>query len=346
MPDVLRLGVVGAGRISQVAHLPAATKADGVRLTALCDASSELAHQVASRYGVPAYTDIDEMLEADVDAVLIATPDRSHVSLCQRALRAGKHTLVEKPLAQQSDDALALAETAEREGLVLQVGAMKRHDPGMAFARQAVPRIGGLLSVQAWYRVMSALRPPTEATLFPATVVDQRVRQEEAGFKLDRRRYLLDTHGAHVFDSLRYLAGDLKALRAQVGHVGADLTWHGSGRLSCSDGLASFEISANVHARWSEGFDLYGQDGHISVRSHFPFFRRASSVQVFIEGDMAATTPAFGDSDPYERQLEAFAATVFSGGGANPDGYDGAAAVRLIEAVRLSAAQDGAEVSL
>lgn len=342
----LRLGVIGAGRISQVAHLPAAAKAQRVALVAICDASASLSAQVARQYAVAGFTDVGAVLATDVDALVVATPDRSHFAIAADALAAGKHVLVEKPLADNSRDAQALAEQAAQTGLKLQVGAMKRHDPGIEYAKASLPLIGPLLSAQAWYRVMAALRPPTEATLFPVAVVDEQVRQVEASYKADRERYLLATHGAHVFDSLRYLAGDVKSVRAEVASAGRDYTWHGTGRLAGPGGLVSFEISANVHGNWSEGFDLYGERGHIAIRSHFPFFRRASSVQVYLEDQSVATVPSFGDTDPYKRQLEAFARSVLDGEATNPDGQEGAAAVRFIEAVRASAAGNGAEVTL
>jgi predicted dehydrogenase len=342
----LRLGVIGAGRISQVAHLPAATKAHRVRLSAVCDVSAALASPVADRYGVPGFTDLGKLLAGDVDAVLIATPDRLHLDHAAQALEAGKHVLVEKPLAPTSVDAAALNALATSAGLKLQVGAMKRHDPGIEYARESLARIGPIVTAQAWYRVMSALRPPTEATLFPATVVDEGVRRVETGFKADRERYLLTTHGAHVFDSLRYLVGEVATLRAEVAQVGKDFSWHGTCRLARHGGLASFEISANVHGEWAEGFDIYGQQGHLHVRSFFPFFRRASEVSLFTEDDLVTVRPSFGDTDPYERQLEAFARAVLDGGPTNPDGAEGVAAVRFIEAVRASSSQGGVEVTL
>ena len=82
------------------------------------------------------------------------------------------------------------------------------------------------------------------------------------------------------------------------------------------------------------------------VRSFFPFFRRASDVTVFSEEKSVATSPAFGDTDPYERQLEAFARAVLDGEPTNPGAPDGVAAVRFIEAVRASAERKGAEVAL
>src|SRR5580692_6212689 len=98
-PGPLRLGVVGLGRISQVAHLPATTKADRVSLVAVCDSSPTLVERVARLYEVPGFVDVRQFLHEDLDAVLVATPDRSHLALATTALRAGKHVLVEKPLA-------------------------------------------------------------------------------------------------------------------------------------------------------------------------------------------------------------------------------------------------------
>jgi predicted dehydrogenase len=342
----LRVGIVGCGRIAQVAHLPASRKADGVELVAVCDASRFLSTAVGRQYDVPAFTELDRFLAAGLDAVIVATPDRLHLPHAVSALEAGKHVLIEKPLASNTGDARRLGELAEALGLKLQVGSMKRHDPGIEFARSAMPRIGAVLSLSCWYRVMAALRPPTEATLFPRLVVDPEVRGREAVYKADRERYLLATHGVHVFDSLRYLAGDLADVSVRRSQIGSDFCWHGRGMLVRSGGIATFEIAANVHADWSEGFDVYGELGRIAVRSWFPFYRRASSVRLFLEESCEEIAPQFADADPYERQLEAFARSVEHDTAPNPGAADGVAAVEMVEASAESARRDGEVVAL
>ncbi|GGM10917.1 Gfo/Idh/MocA family protein [Nakamurella endophytica] len=346
MTDELGIGVIGAGRIAQAAHLPALARADGARLVGLCDPSPVLAEAVARRYEVPGHTSVERLLaDPAVDAVIVAVPDRLHLSLAGMALDAGKHVLVEKPIAGTVGDAEALAAKAAGTGLHLQVGAMKRYDPGVAFAADAVRnRIGRVLSASVWYRVMSALRPATEATLFPALVVDPEVRAHEATFKADRPGYLLTTHGSHVFDGLRYLLGDPVTVSARLAQVGPDLSWHGLATLG-DGGLAHFEISANVHAEWSEGADIYGEKGCVRLRTHFPFALRASDVEVFDEETATAKRPAFGDTNAYERQVEAFARAIRDGLPDNPDATDGVAAVRLIAAVAESVSRDGAAVA-
>lgn len=340
----LRVGVIGCGRIAQVAHLPAIAKAREIELVAVSDPSATLSGGVGRRYEVPGFTDTEKLLATDIEAVLIAVPDRFHLNLARLAFAAGKHVLVEKPIALTSAEARELAEAAQAHDRLLQVGAMRRHDPGIRLAREAVAGLGQVLSASFWYRLPTALRVSTEATLFPALVVDENVRTTEASFKADREQYLLRTHGAHVFDTVRYLLGDVSSVRAELTRTGPDLNWQGSMRTSA--GLAAFAITANTHSDYAEGAEIFGEHGQVSVRSYFPFFRRASSTSVFSEEAGAWTAREFGAVDPYYEQLRAFAAAVRGTGKPDPDGWDGKAAVDLIEAAAASVAAGGELVAL
>ena len=277
--------------------------------------------------------------------MLIATPDRFHHRLGLLALRAGKHVLMEKPLAATVAEARELAEVAAATGLKLQTGAMKRHDPGIAFARAHLAEIGPILSLTSWYRVMSD-RAPIEATLFPPVIADPAVRALENTFKEDRERYLLATHGAHLFDGLTALGGPARWVSARVGNVGVDYTWHGVAGLAGSGGLVSFEISTAVHAEYAEGADIYGERGHISIRTHFPFFKRASDVAVHSEASGISRVPHFGDTDAYKLQAEAFARAIIEDRPTDPSPEDGVMAVRWIEAVAESSTHGGREIAL
>ncbi|XVQ09629.1 Gfo/Idh/MocA family protein [Spirillospora sp. CA-255316] len=334
MAEHIRLGVIGCGRISQAAHLPAIAKAENVELKAVCDASTTLANAMALRYGAGAFSTVGDLLSTPVDAVLIAVPDRFHAEVAQQALRAGKHVIVEKPIAATVTEARQLRDLARSANLELQVASMKRFDPGVQYAVEAAAEIGPLRSVVGWYRVMSRLRAPIEATLFPPLVVDATVRTQELEYKaVHRVEHLLATHGIHTVDLLRYLAGDYTIHGAVLSHNERDYSWHALGRLR--DGAAlSLEVTASVHAEWSEGFDLYGDAGHVRLRCPFPFTRQPSSVRVFTEADQAYAEPVFGDSDPYERQIEAFARAVLLGASAAPTADDGIEALKVIDAIR------------
>src|SRR5688572_20976415 len=96
----LGLGILGCGPIAQAAHFEAARKARNVELHAICDVADDLRERMAVLHQPnTTYSDYAAMLaDPQVDAVLIATADQFHVRLCQEALAAGKHVLVEKPL--------------------------------------------------------------------------------------------------------------------------------------------------------------------------------------------------------------------------------------------------------
>ena len=342
----VRVALLGAGRIAQSAHLPAIARATCLHLVGIFDPSEYLRVAVAGRYAVTAFPTAQALLEdPTIEAVIVAVPDRFHAATTIDALAAGKHVLVEKPLASTVAEAESVVEATYRSGKIVQVGSMKRHDPGMRFAARVVrERIGRILSATLWYRVMSALRPATEATYFPPMIVDPAVRAVEAAHRPDRAAYLLATHGAHVFDTLRHLCGDPTSLMVRHAQVGDDHAWHGLATLG-DGGLAHLEIAANVHAEWSEGATIHGERGSVTVRTPFPVSLQASVVEAFDEATGITERPAFGDTNPYKLQVEAFARAIRAGDPPDPDADAGLAAVRLIQAASRSAAAGGAWVT-
>src|SRR2546426_5216743 len=99
-PRLLRLGILGCGPISQIAHFDAAKKARNVELTAICDLADDLRERMAVLHQPRfVYRDFDEMLDnREIEAVLIGVADQFHVPLALKAINAGKHVLMEKPL--------------------------------------------------------------------------------------------------------------------------------------------------------------------------------------------------------------------------------------------------------
>ncbi|HUQ19224.1 MAG TPA: Gfo/Idh/MocA family oxidoreductase [Gemmatimonadaceae bacterium] len=123
-PSELRLALVGAGAIAQLAHLPLLAKIKGARLVAICDNDGVKAGALAQRLGVPdIYTDMEELLEEDrVDAVVIATPNHMHEPHVLRALRSRVHVLCERPLSLTSGGVERIIATAEKVGCMVVVG--------------------------------------------------------------------------------------------------------------------------------------------------------------------------------------------------------------------------------
>jgi len=119
MKDSTRIGIVGAGAIAQLAHLPVLAKMRGATLVAICDNDGPKARGLAERFGVrDVFTDIEDLLELDeLDAVVIATPNHLHEPHVLSALAAKLHVLCERPLSLTSrgvERILTAASRAER----------------------------------------------------------------------------------------------------------------------------------------------------------------------------------------------------------------------------------------
>ena len=108
-------------------------------LLAICDIDPERARNVANQFGVKPYTNTGNMLKnEDIEAVSICTWSTSLAKETLKALKAGKHVLVEKPMAANAKQAEQLINTAEREGLHLTVGFLMRFIPGLQRIRKEV----------------------------------------------------------------------------------------------------------------------------------------------------------------------------------------------------------------
>lgn len=133
--------LIGAGLFGQ-RHAQAYSRHHAVDFVAVCDLDGARARGIAEQYGARRwYTDIAELLhDPDVHAVSVATPDHAHRAVAVACAEAGKHMLVEKPLATTIEDAEAIVAAAERAGIICMVDFHNRVNPPMANARDAIKR--------------------------------------------------------------------------------------------------------------------------------------------------------------------------------------------------------------
>ncbi|CAN5807750.1 Gfo/Idh/MocA family oxidoreductase [soil metagenome] len=117
----IRVGVIGAGNIATLGHIPGLRRTRDAEVVAICDQDLTRANDVAARLRIgAAYDDHRRMLgEVPLDAVTVATPPSGHAPVVLEALRVGVHVLCEKPLATNLSDAERMVEAADRAGVIL-----------------------------------------------------------------------------------------------------------------------------------------------------------------------------------------------------------------------------------
>ena len=124
----VRIAVVGAGHVAQVAHIPVYKSHPNVELTAVVDQDPIKARRIQEQHGFElVFDDFTAMLKSsDVDAVDICTPNYLHAPMAITALRSGRHVLCEKPLARTMDEASRMVEESEKSGRILMTALNNR----------------------------------------------------------------------------------------------------------------------------------------------------------------------------------------------------------------------------
>ncbi len=232
MSETLKVGIVGAGAITQVAHLPILRRLKGVEVVAICDTDVTKARALANRFGVrDAFSDIEEILEYEqLDAVAICTPNHLHEPHAIAALSAGVHVLVERPLALTYTGVQRVLKQAEKRNRQLMIGMNHRYRTDVQIVRSFIQsgELGKIESVRGSWHVFR----PSRAQL------GWRQRRDESGGGA-----LLDLGGA-ILDLGLWLANNPKPVRVSASLHGNEgrggVEQAGSAFVVCEGGLSLF----------------------------------------------------------------------------------------------------------
>jgi predicted dehydrogenase len=186
---VLTVALVGAGRFATFIA-DAATDLRGLSWAAVADPDRERAETLATRLGVTAVEEWQDLLDDPrIDALVVATPPGSHAEIVRAALTAGKHVFCEKPLATTSVEARDLAELADKEGRVLVVDHVLRYNP---LLRALPPLRDGLLG-------------PLQRFCFENDASDEDLGPDHWFWDESRSGGIFVEHGVHFFDAAAML---------------------------------------------------------------------------------------------------------------------------------------------
>jgi len=124
---MLKLGIVGTGHLGKI-HIKCAKLVDHIELVGFFDKDKEMATITEEEHGIRAFSSLEDLLDA-VDAVDIVTPTIFHHQVALKALEAGKHVFVEKPITHTVAEAKELVDLGKAKGLKIQVGHVERFNP-------------------------------------------------------------------------------------------------------------------------------------------------------------------------------------------------------------------------
>jgi predicted dehydrogenase len=300
----LRAGVIGVGHLGQhharlYAALPEA------QLIGVTDQSVARARTIADRHGVRVFLTADELLP-HVDVVSVAVPTSGHYDVAKACLQAGRHVLIEKPIAATPIEAQELVQLAKQRGCCVQVGHSERFNPVMALMR---PYIGQPVFIEC-HRLSSFSERGTDVDV----VLDLMIHD------LD----LVLSMNPGAVEEVR--AAGVAVLSSSIDIANARIQF----RSGCVANLTSSRVSTNKMRR----LRLFQRDNYISIDFQT---RQAMICRRNTKAGERSTVEVEqfqgGEEEPLKLQLASFLHAVGSGEKPVVSGEDGAAAVEVAHQV-------------
>jgi len=293
---------------------------DESTIAAVYDISPEASSKAAQEFGARKYRSHRGLLDGDVDAVIVATPNDSHARITIDAAKRGKHVFCEKPMALKLSDCRAMIEAAEKAGVKLMVGQVLRLLPVFWKTKQIV--VTGELGAPFAMTVTRLGGPDALAKGWRTT------KKHSGG-------YLYEIN-VHELDFMRHVMGEAKSVFASTGHF--------------TDSPVEFEDVAFVQIRYeSGGIGTLHCGGSSSIGKYEMMVQCEKGtlanggfggpIRYGRFGEEAATVQAseIQKDDAYLEEVQSWVKAITRGTPMVFDGRDGAAAIEIAEAAYRSA---------
>lgn len=316
----LKIGVAGAGHFGRFHAQKVAASPRSV-LVGIADRDPARAALVAAETGTRRMAWPD--LLAASDAIVIATPAEAHFAMASQALRAGKHVLVEKPIAATLAEADALAALAQQAGKVLQVGHLLRFTPEHAAIQLYMPRPIFIECIR-----IAPFKP----------------RGTDVSVVLDLMIHDLDM-------VLSLVDADLETVDAIGAPVASEFEDIANARLGFSNGCVAMITASRISLRTERKMRLFGQDGYLNVdfaaRSLMMIGRGGEGMPVPGLPGATMSQISWAEDDALTAEHAGFAASVLDGAPIRVDAVAGRRALAAALAVTdsMKVARQRAEAS-
>jgi predicted dehydrogenase len=172
--------------------------------------------------------------------------------------------------------------------------------------------------------------------LQPIPLASANARRPAGNPKADKQRYFMLTHGSHLVDTARYLAGEIVQVHARFTNRFDAYGWFIAVDFA-NGAMGHLDLIIPIQGDFEEGFQVFGEQGSVVGRGYLPWYHKASYVECFSAADRQYRRVLGEDSYTYKLQIEGFADAILHGKpqqGANLD--DGVAALRAMAAIARS----------
>lgn len=360
---MIKLGIIGLGEVSQCMHLPILQDMCEIyQITAVSDVAPSLVNFICKKYHIAqGYLSAEELIDkADIDAVLILSPDQYHGEYAARALRMGRHIFVEKPVTLCVDELKELIELYKQyPSQIVMVGYMRRYAGPFLKAREILEE-QPLKTEYLRFRDIILEAPffigQTRPIFYPNDVPEDVIR--EGGIRrrehLDRAigadatdemrtTYQMMTGlGCHSFAAVRELFGVPKKIHSVTTAAGGQ---HVVIVMEFEDGfLGTYELVNNQNiVQFDAAIEVFQKTRKLLIKYETPYLRyQPASVEVIESDDSDTKTTTYGPDfhDAFHTELKTFASCIENGIQAKTNLEDAVADLELFQEIMHVMAQN------
>ncbi|MDE0021679.1 MAG: Gfo/Idh/MocA family oxidoreductase [Candidatus Poribacteria bacterium] len=335
----VRFGLIGCGVVSPT-HAAALNGIEGVQLAAAADTSQERLDEFTAEFGIPrSYTDYRRLLDdPSVDAVCVCSPHFLHAPMAIEAAEAGKHVLVEKPMATSLEDADRLIQVCGERGVLLGAVLQHRFDPAAIYVKRLIDE--GLLGIVTLASVF--VRWFREADYYDPN--SWRGSKEKAGGGV------LINQAIHALDVLCWAMGGAVSVTGYCTARAYDIEVEDTAAAAlrfANGAIGIVEASTAAYPQTEERIEISGTLGTVVIEGERVFTRGLKNAPPLPEVEEESRFQGksyYGRSHP--RALEDFAAAVAEGRPPKVDGAEGRKVLETIFAIYESSRLGGRETPI
>ena len=313
--NVLKIGIVGTGFISQVAHIPNFYFIDNCQIQSIAEIRPRLRAKISQRYEIESnYSTHQELLtHSDVDAIVVITPRNMTGPVAHDCLKAGKHVFTEKPMAGDHCQAKKLVQESKKNNVKYVVGFMRRFDNGVLYAKKLINHLTTTKELGQISYVRVHCFQGEDYCNIDGFIDTGETKIEKFNSWPEYPQWLPDKYHqnykrflnvfCHNINLIRFLLD--KKLTVEYARMVPE-----NGRLiifDCGEFACSLEAGNFTYQGWDEIVEIFFQHGRLRIKLPPALLKNVpASVELYRGDEHTFSVPHLGWSWAFKNQAEAF----------------------------------------
>jgi len=341
---IKKIGILGAGMMSQVGHIPFYYKNPSCEIVAIYETRKSIIDGLKIKYKeINIIENLDEFINEYIfDGVVISVPRLTTYNITRKVLASKTNVIVEKPMSHTLEDAIKLNNIALKNKLIYSIGYMKRYDPGIIFAKKLFDKINnekmyGKLLFSRFYNFSNAYAVNPPEHIRPRESRSDRYEESRSSPEwlptsyIDKYLWFMNS-ASHDINLINYFFPSENKI---VNKVEINQNIAISASIECNEVLIDLNVTNTKSGVWLEGFHFLYERGSIFVEIPSPMdYNKISKILINDGISNESFSPEISDQEwSFSKQANSFIDNLFGFSKPLTDGSSGCLDIELCEKI-------------